>query len=314
MKRIFSIIHRKKWFYTVGIIVVCLVGGTAISLLCSETVTLRNFEISDKIQLYERGGSVSWIDGSKIQIEEIHIYNAEGIEEQITRMIYDGNGNLLAESVYNSEGMCISENKYESKYDENEKLAMESEEHYTDGTLEYRRETTYDAYGNSISSYVYNPDGTVKEGGWSIIQYDENGNILVKVLYRVGMEQPYYKYEYTYDEDGHRIFFSEYGRNGLFERKVNQEYNENGQVRRVQIELYNEAIMEYVDDGAYEIYGEQPYIEVVEYDENGNQIGFYVYDKEGMPESWWEAEYDANGNELFKRYYDGELLDIWTES
>ena len=180
--------------------------------------------------------------------------------------------------------------------------------------MEYRREVTYDAYGNSISSYVYNPDGSVKEGGWSIIQYDENGKILVKELYRVGMEQPYYKYEYTYDEDGHRIFFSEYGRNGLFERKVNQEYDESGQVRRVQIELYNEAIMEYVDDDAYEIYGEQPYIEVLEYDENGNKIGFYVYDKEGMLESWWEAEYDANGNELFKRYYDGELLDFWTES
>lgn len=311
-------------------------------LLYSETVTLRDLETSDEIKLYEWGAinegviesrniyiedltdykwaarnkydPVSWTDESKIQIEEIHIYNEEGIAEQITRTIYDGKGNLLAESVYNSEGVCISENKYESKYDENEKLVMESEEHYADGTLEYRREVTYDTYGNSISSYVYNPDGSVKEGGWSIIQYDENGNILVKELYRVGMEQPYYTYEYTYDEDGHRIFFSEYGRNGLFERKVNQEYDESGQVRRVQTELYNEAIMEYVDDDAYERYGKQPYIEVLEYDENGNQIGFYVYDKEGMPESWWEAEYDANGNELIKRCYDGELLDFWTES
>lgn len=311
-------------------------------LLCSETVTLRDLETSDEIKLYEWGAinegviesrniyiedltdykwaarnkydPVSWTDESKIQIEEIYIYNEEGIIEQITRTIFDQKGNLLVESVCNSEGGCTSENKYESKYDENEKLVMESEEHYVDGALEYRREVTYDAYGNSISSYVYNPDGSVKEGGWSIIQYDENGNILVKELYRVGMEQPYYKYEYTYDEDGHRIFFSEYGRNGLFERKVSQEYDENGQVRRVQIELYNEAIMEYVDDDAYEIYGEQPYIEVLEYDENGNQIGFCVFDKEGMLESWWEAEYDANGNELFKRYYDGELLDFWTES
>lgn len=308
----------------------------------SETVTLRNLEASDEIKLYEWGAInegaiesrniyiedltdykwaarnkydiVSWIDESKIQIEEIYIYNEGGIIEQITRAIFDEKGNLLAESVYNSEGVCTSENKYESKYDENEKLVMESEEHYADGTLEYRREVTYDAYGNSISSYVYNPDGSVKEGGWSIIQYDGNGNILVKELYRVGMEQPYYKYEYTYDEDGHRIFFSEYGRNGLFERKVNQEYDESGQVRRVQIELYNEAIMEYVDDDTYEIYGEQPYIEVLEYDADGNQIGFYVYDKEGMLESWWEAEYDANGKELFKRYYDCELLDFWIES
>jgi len=311
-------------------------------LLYREQIPLKNLETSDQYVLYEWGsiceGSIEsrncriedlthyrwaardkydpalWISESLIQAEETYSYNEERIIEQITRMVYDERGDLLVEAVYDSEGICVSGNKYESNYDENEKLVMKSAEYYIDGALEYRTEETYDAHGNCVSSYVYNSDGSVKDGGWSDIQYDENENILVDAFYRDGMDQPYDKYEYTYDEEGRMTDFCEYGRDGLLERRIKQEYDESGQVRRRQTELYHEAIMEYAGDLTYEAYGDQPYIEVSEYDADGNQIGLYVHARAGIPKSWWEAVYNANGDELFKRYYVGDALDFWTES
>lgn len=249
----------------------------------------------------------SWIAGAQVKYTETWYYTDQGERYKITGREYDRDGELTRDvQMTGKTRRVISETRYESRFDENGNLLMKLEESYTDGVLDSRREETYDLMGEETSVYVYDADGSVK-GGRHVIQYDEEGRVLSNDFYRVGNEEMAFGRRYIYDSDGHKIYYGEYGENGVLERSSEVEYDEEGRLVRERLNLWVEdGLRTWGNDDRYDVEEHQGIISVFEYDGHEEPVRKYVYDGRGALLGREETEYDADGNELWHRRYDEE--------
>ncbi|MCM1120211.1 MAG: hypothetical protein NC543_12730 [bacterium] len=249
----------------------------------------------------------SWIAEAQVKYTETWYYTDQGERYKIAGREYDRDGELTRDvQMTGKTRRVISETRYESRFDENGNLLMKLQESYTDGVLDSRREETYDLMGEETSVYVYDADGSVK-GGRHVIQYDEEGRVLSNDFYRVGKEEMAFGRRYIYDSDGHKIYYGEYGENGVLERSSEVEYDEEGRLVRKRLNLWVEdGLRTWGNDDGYDVEKHQGIISVFEYDGHEEPVRKYVYDGRGALLGREETEYDADGNELWHRCYDEE--------
>ena len=257
----------------------------------------------------DKNNPMGWIGESVIQVKEVYSYDDAGELKEITRSEYNEGGHVTLNAVYNGFRKFIRQ--YIWIYGDNGEITEEREAGYYND--EYRgRKTIYDIYGNIISLYEYDKCGSLQSGYRYEYQYDEKGNMLaMKEFYINSAGEQSLIYDNTYDEDGEVISFHGYW-NGILERQMESEYDENGKLKRTWWGFYNNVL----DTAVYDADGDML---VTEYDTNGNGIKYtvYCYNKDGELElDWWEeSQYDLAGNEILcRRFHDIGELDWWEES
>lgn len=239
-----------------------------------------------------RTGRLKTVDGklhSNVEME----YDKEG--NQISHTYYDGdgklitreeytydrNGNELSYLLYGSDGLY---SRRESEYDENgNKTACYKYEE--SGLLEYKIENEYNQNGNWISSCTYDGQGILSSRTeW---EYDENGNTVARYSYDGdgvlseksefdihGNQTAICNYRdgvltsqgiWVFDENGNQVEYYDY-RDGKLRKKIQREFNENGECTLVRV---------YNGNGALE--SRTTYDRVYEYDAVGGMKIFYYY-------------------------------------
>ena len=229
---------------------------------------------------------------------------------------YDKNGNRVETAWYGIDNnLCFTRNGYAktmAKYDDSNNL-VEVEYFGIDGNLcfikeGYAKETfKYDNDNNRIESAYFGTDGMpcfVKAGYSKITyKYDENGNLEKKAYLDTNDNICYNKdgvakYEYVYDERGNVVEMNMliddmWESNNEKTAKVIYEYNEKGLC--VQKWFYDKK-------GNLESNGCAKWNAI--YDEVGNQIEVFHFDKEGKQLYNEKIEYDDRGNNIVNEYYD----------
>ncbi len=159
-----------------------------------------------------------------------------------------------------------------------ENTSIKAEEKYEYFGELYRLEINkFDASGNQTACFKYGTDGEMNYGYED--EYDENGNLIASCTY---------EYEYEYEEE--ELSVSQY------------EY-----VRDEKGNLLTRYTYEGGEGASYVLK-----LDCV-YDERGNRIAWFEYDRDGKLCSSGESEYDISGNLIFEAYYEGDELIIRDE-
>ena len=177
---------------------------------------------------------------------------------------YDQYGNIRRYACFDPEGNMISESRNENEYDDAGNLL--ASRFYSDGVLQNE-----DIYApNADGEYVITKSTMYYEGGCTVNEYDENGNMVyVSDTDEAGNVESEAWYEYAMNDDG------EY-----YESKLTEHLPEGGKLEA-----------QYNPQG--DIIGR------IWYDENDNVTR----------EDTWEYEYNEDGQELWqKQYTDGVLV------
>ena len=177
---------------------------------------------------------------------------------------YDQYGNILRYACFDAEGNMVSESRYENEYDDNGNLLVSR--FYSDGVLQ--NEDLYEA--NANGEYVLVKSTMFYDGGCTVNEYDENGN-MVHVIDSddAGNVSGESWHEYTMDADG-----------GFYESKYTECLPEGGKL---------EAQYNPVGDIIVRVW----------YDENDNETRVDT----------WEYEYNEEGQSAWeKQYTDGVLV------
>lgn len=247
-------------------------------------------------------------------------YNAEDILQWSYTYEYDENGTLRKESVFDEDGTMTRQSEYDEhgvlvrsvdtghtldgeyvqyiyhytyRYNDNgdplEELQIEE-----DGTVECRKEWTYDENGNLIR-YLSDRGSIVTNEEYT---YDENGR---KIEYEYRHERlfdrPWHlRTTYAYDTDGNLSRATEYREMNYgwitSEETVYSDYDENGNATVEQIKQYSAAIIDAHTENTY--------------DKNGNLLSSLIYDPYGNLIQSETYQYDAEGREILQESYDAK--------
>jgi len=238
---------------------------------------------------------------------------------------YDDNGNLIetydfsdgrTEYSYNSEGDIVEERRYDldgtlssvieyaNGYPSKEAYGIHGD-FDRGGYSEYE----YDSNGNLLSKISYNADDYMT--GHETHTYDENGNLLSRISYNaagyiIGSETHAYDengnetmfksespgatywIEYEYNENGQKIFETNYASNGEVEEQVEYVYDQN---------MEPMEIIQYDGDGNI------LQRSIHETDAKGNVTSISLCKPNGEIEEREDRTYDKSGNVLTVKYF-----------
>lgn len=177
---------------------------------------------------------------------------------------YDQYGNILRHAYFEADGNMASESRYENEYDDAGNLLVSR--FYSDGFLQ--NEDTYAA--NDSGEYVIEKSTMYYEGGSTLNEYDQNGNMVhMSDTDEAGNVEAEVWYEYAMDADG-----------GFYESKMIERLAEGGKL---------EAQYNPMGDIIVRIW----------YDDADNETRVDT----------WEYEYGEEGEDLWqKQYTDGVLV------
>lgn len=231
---------------------------------------------------------------------------------------YDKDGNKTAEIDYDTDGSVLR--KYE--YDNMGNVVLLYI--YTNGSISTKRERVYDDYGNMLSEIYYNADGSI--GAKNEYVYDEQGNKLLEKKYApdVGIDDTI---EYTYDEYGNELSETQYllanyqrpisyisinSYDNQGNRVVWEKYHKEGNIYSKGEYVYNNRgnmILEtYI---YYDTDGNESQKSEIMYDDQGNEVSNARYTYGGEDERF-EYTYDNKGNMVKEIYYrHGSMVSIW---
>src|SRR5690606_18506269 len=122
---------------------------------------------------------------------------------------YYNYGSEIEGNRYNSEGVLMSENKYEYVYDEK---------------------------GNKTEKLFYDKNGVFKSK--DVYSYDENGN-LIESLENFEKGKFNIKDTYKYDDKGNKIEWVSYKEGGVFDFKYNNDYDPYGNIIKSNLSEYD---------------------------------------------------------------------------
>ena len=156
-----------------------------------------------------------------------------------------------------------------------------------------------------------------ENGGYAIVEYDENDNMIKYSYYNEDDTLGYYEL-YEYDSEGNRIKYGSYKSDG----KVDIfEYDSNGNMIKYNNykrdgTLYNYHTYEYDSNGyktrenVYNSDGEFSRYYTFEYDSNDNILKENQYKSDGTFVFYYTYEYDSDGNKIKENYYsaDGTII------
>ncbi len=260
---------------------------------CGEKIDEAQHKFEDTYCEECKVGVVEFDDGWK----ELAIYGEK--EEPILSKIYDDNGELVTETVYEYEydenqnlkkmtiyedGVLVTENEY--SIDELTGLYMsQSIEHHEDGKIV----SEYDKWWNLIKETEYNTRNEVLSVTRYEYTYGEDGIVLGKKIYEDG--ELARENEYIADDDGttyivKAIVYSETAI-VLTENTYDEDYNftlskvySNGVLTsETQFSLHSLFDTPYIS--LVTMYGEDGSKVVSELDEDGNLVKMWVYDSKG---------------------------------
>ena len=221
-------------------------------------------------------------------------YDGDGNITRVTEQEYAENGRSVKFIDYDAVGVIDYEIVYE--YSENENLIKRVECHYNDdGSVDRIWEQKYDETGNEIDS-SYEKSGIVTAK--TETEFDEDGNIIRKIQKNydedTGEKTREKVSEYTYDEKKNRIKYDYACYEG--EEKTNSFIWEK----------------EYDEDGretSFYLFDNQKsasYQSKTEYDKKGLMISYTGYDENGVMLARREKKYDESGNVIWENDYDAD--------
>ncbi len=217
---------------------------------------------------------------------------------------YDEHGKCSIQRIYTRDerGKLIQYDEYHNGYttkeeyerDENGNI-IKSIHYDSDGNITKIYEYEYDQMGREIKCVKYDDDETVAY--WHEYEYDEGGNEVKSRSYNSTGNFEYCTVERKYDENGRKIYYC-HKDNDIITEKQENEYDKDGNIIK-------EIWTSYDSDTGQK---QSQTIDEYTYDDNGNRIG-YVENHHGIEESYsflWEREYDEDGRETAFYLYDNE--------
>ncbi len=251
---------------------------------------------------------------NQIRYEE---YDKDGESTYKLLHTYDEHGNLLLFARYWDGSL---KNKIEYEFDENgkEKKAVLYD---GDGSILRVTEAEYAENDRSVKYIDYNAAGVID---YEIVyEYSENENLIKRVEYYYNDDGSVDRiWEQKYDETGNEIYGS-YEKSGIVTAKTETEFDEDGNfIRKIQTnydedtgEKNGEKVSEYTYDEKknrikydYSCYeGEEKtnsFIWKKEYDEDGRETSFYLFDNQKSASYQSRTEYDENGLMISYTGYD----------
>lgn len=181
---------------------------------------------------------------------------------------YDDDGNIVAFRRYEEDVLRMEET---DTYQDGVLIREDVVVYDGEGQVSRTRVAVYDQYGNPLSDTTEyadpDQDAYILE---YVYTYDDAGNVLTEDYYFRGQLAD--RYVYTYDEDGDRTSETLDG-----ELKRTFTYDEKGQL--IRYERYK--------DGAVRSATEYSY------DQSGHQVGYTVYDADGVVTDSYTATYEA---------------------
>ena len=275
------------------------------------------------------------------QIEHI-CYGMDGNIAERTESEYDENGNQVRYEKYEKDGE--SAYKLLQNYDEHGNLLLYTE--YWNGSLKHKIEREFDENNKERKAVYYDSDGNITEvteceyaeDGSSVkrIDYDADGVIDYKMTYEYDENGNLIKYvecrcnddgsidrttERKYDGIGSVIYYC-YKKSGIVISTTETEFTYDEKQNRIKYdyaryeggEKTNSIVWkkEYDEDGreaAFSLYDSEEgisYQSRIEYDENGLMINYTDYDENGVMLAKTEKKYNQSGNVIRENDYDAD--------